>query len=88
MGRNIQNKLIEMLELPKEVNLDVPFFSILGNEEVTIENYKTMLEYSENVVKVNTAKGVIKIEGRNLQIKEITGEDIKISGIVTKIELG
>lgn len=88
MGKNIQSKLIEMLELPKEVDLDVPFFSMLGNEEVTVENYKTMLEYSENIIKLNTVKGVIKIEGRNLQIKEITGEDIKINGIVTKIELG
>lgn len=88
MGKSIQSKLVEMLELPKEVNLDVPFFSMLGNEEVTVENYKTMLEYSENIIKLNTVKGVIKIEGRNLQIKEITGEDIKINGIVTKIELG
>ncbi len=88
MGKNIQSKLIEMLELPKEVDLDVPFFSMLGNEEVTVENYKTMLEYSENIIKLNTVKGIIKIEGRNLQIKEITGEDIKINGIVTKIELG
>lgn len=88
MGKNIQNKLIEMLELPKEINADVPYLSLMGNEEMVIENYKSILEYNENTIRVNTTKGVVKIEGRNLQLKEVTNEDIRINGIMTRIELG
>jgi len=88
MGKNIQNKLIEMLELPKEINADVPYLSLMGNEEMVIENYKSILEYNESTIRVNTTKGVVKIEGRNLQLKEVTNEDIRVNGIMTRIELG
>lgn len=42
-----RRNMTEALELPKEILLHLPLISFIGQEEVTIENYKGILEYSE-----------------------------------------
>ena len=43
----LRKNMTEALELPKEIMLGLPLISLLGREEVTIENYKGILEYDE-----------------------------------------
>ena len=40
-----RRNMTEALELPKEILLHLPLISFIGQEEVTIENYKGILEY-------------------------------------------
>lgn len=86
MGKNIKNVFAKVLEVPKEVVIDLPLISMMGNEEITIENYKGVIEYSEEKIRINTAKGVVKVEGRSMVLKEITDDDIQILGNIVKIE--
>jgi sporulation protein YqfC len=86
MSKNIKNVFAKVLEVPKEVVIDLPLISMIGNEELSIENYKGVIEYSEEKIRINTAKGVIKIEGRSMLLKEITDDDIQILGSILKIE--
>ncbi len=83
---NLKEKLTEVLELPKEIMLNVPKLTLLGNKDLIIENYKGIVEYEENRVRVNTAIGVIKITGSNLTIREITSEDIMVNGEIISLE--
>ena len=46
-----RRNMTEALELPKEILLHLPLISFIGQEEVTIENYKGILEYSEETVR-------------------------------------
>lgn len=86
MAKNIKNIFAKLIEIPKEVVADLPLISMTGNEELMIENYKGVIEYSDCKVRINTSKGVIKIEGRNLLLKEITDDDIEVMGTILKIE--
>ena len=52
-----RRNITEALELPKEILLHLPLISFIGQEEVTIENYKGILEYSEETVRIGTAAG-------------------------------
>ncbi|MCX8130269.1 MAG: sporulation protein YqfC [Clostridia bacterium] len=83
---NLKEKMTEVLELPKEVVLDIPKLVMLGNSNMIIENYKGIIEYDTNRIRVNTGMGIIKIQGNNLIIKEITSEDIMIDGKVITLE--
>ncbi len=87
VGR-LKRKAVAMLELPKEIVLDLPLVSLVGNEEFNIENYKSIIEYTGASVKINTASGIISISGRGLCLKQITSERIKITGFFSKIEYG
>lgn len=77
----------EILEVPKEVTTGLPKITILGFNEILIENYKGILEYEEFFIRVNTHIGIININGFNFNLKQMTDEDLLISGKIENIEL-
>ncbi len=82
----LREKITEMLELPKEIVLNMPKLVMLGNGDVIIENYKGIVEYAEGVIRVNTTSGIIKITGTDIYIKEITAENIMVYGNILSLE--
>jgi sporulation protein YqfC len=83
-----KEKMSDMLEIPKELILDIPKITLIGNKQLFIENYKGIIEYEENKVRIKTNEGLIKIAGANLFIKEITTDDLMVSGKINTIEFG
>ena len=74
--------MTEALELPKEIMLDLPLISLVGREEVTIENYKGILEYSEEIVRIGTTAGVLLLKGQGLCLKQLSSECMVVTGKV------
>lgn len=81
----LNKKITNILDMPKEVTLNYPKITILGEESVCVENHKGLIELSQTVIRLNTTMYLLKITGENLDIKSITGEDIEISGKITGI---
>ena len=81
-----RKNMTEALELPKEIMLNLPLISFIGREEVSIENYKGILEYGEETVRVGTAVGVLRLTGQNLCIKQLSAECMVVTGRVEKLE--
>lgn len=84
--RQRTSKINEMLEMPREIVSNEPKVTILGFEQILIENYKSILEYEEFYVKINTYIGVININGFNLRLKEMTGDDIMVLGKIDSLD--
>ena len=59
--KNTISKINKLLELPEEVITNKPKLTIVGFEEVLIENYKAILEYEDFYIKINTHIGAINI---------------------------
>lgn len=76
-----------ILDVPKEVVTGLPKITILGFNEILIENYKGILEYEEYYIRVNTYIGVININGFNFNIKQMTEEDILITGQIDSLDI-
>ncbi|WP_066894893.1 sporulation protein YqfC [Clostridium nigeriense] len=70
----------EKLDLPKDVILNLPKITIIGNSEITIENHKGIILFERNVIKINTKVKVINIQGDNFEILYIGDSTITISG--------
>jgi sporulation protein YqfC len=85
-GKKLRERFTELLELPKELVLNLPKLTIVGNGDMMIENYKNVMEYGKARLCVNTGIGVLKVIGAGLMIKEITSENIIISGEIHSIE--
>ena len=85
-NQNIKKKLVNTLELPKEIIFNLPLITIVGNEEINIENYKGVIEYSPEKIRINTECGVLKINGEKLSFKQITAENIIVTGIIQTLE--
>ena len=81
------SKLDNILEIPREVVSTDVKITILGFDEILIENYKNILEYQDIFIRINTFEGIIDINGLNLKLEQITDDDIKITGKIDSIEL-
>jgi len=84
--RKKNNRINNILELPQEVVSDKPKVTIVGFEEMLIENYKSILEYEDFYIKINTYIGAININGFNLRLKEMTGDDIMVLGKIDSLD--
>ena len=89
MGKNQKrkNRFQDILEMPKEVYTNMPKLTVVGFEEMMIENYKSILEYEEFFVRINTYIGILNINGFNLKLEKMTNDDIKITGTIESVDL-
>ena len=76
----LRKNMTEALELPKEILLNLPLISLVGREEVIIENYRGILEYSEEIVRIGTAAGVLRLQGKGLCLKQLSAECMVVTG--------
>ncbi len=82
---SMKAKVSEALKISEEIILNVPLVYLIGKNEVTIENYKGIVLYSENKIKVNTNVGIICINGVNLALSRVLAEKITITGEIIDI---
>ncbi len=81
------SKFDKILELPQEVCSNIPKVTIVGFNEMIIENYKGILEYEEFFVKIGTHIGIINVNGYNLNLENMTDDDIKITGKIESFDI-
>ena len=78
-------KITELLEVPSDVALGEAIITLTGKREVLIENYKGIIEYTNEFIKVSTRHGVFEIKGKNFNITYLTNEEMKITGSISEI---
>lgn len=84
---NLKYNISEALELPKDIVLDLPKITMIGNIQLNISNHKGIIEYSQEVLRINSSIGVVKITGNDLKLKTILSEEIIVNGTIEKIEI-
>ena len=84
--RRRARKIDEILEIPVELSTNNPKITIIGFERVLIENYKGILEYQEYFIRLNTYIGIININGFNLNLEEMTSDDLLVTGKIESID--
>ncbi len=87
MKKRNYNKIDKILEMPQEVCSNIPKITITGFDEMVIENFKGILEYEEFFVRINTHIGIININGFNLNLENMTNDDIKVTGKLESVEM-
>ena len=79
-------KLDEILEIPVELSTNNPKITVIGFERLLIENYRGILEYQDYFVRVNTYIGIVNINGFNLNLEEMTTDDLLVTGKIESID--
>ena len=87
MKKKSYKKLDKILEMPKEVCSNIPKIIVTGFDEMVIENFKGILEYEEFFVRINTHIGIININGFNLNLENMTNDDIKVTGKIESMDV-
>lgn len=82
----LKQKISNATCMPKDVVLGIPIVTMYGNTELIIENYRGILEYSKELIRIQTKIGSIHIHGKNLEIPMYSNCDTKIIGSIARIE--
>ena len=85
-NQEVKKSLAEILELPKDIILDIPKITMVGNLQLYIENHKGIIEYTTNRIRINTKSGSLRIIGKNLLLKNVVVEEIVIVGEIQQVE--
>lgn len=80
------NKIVNTLDLPKDLFLGLPTISLCGNRELYISNHKGILSYGQEEMLILVKDYQIQIKGKGLAIVSYTKEELTIHGYVFSVE--
>ncbi|MBP3347768.1 MAG: sporulation protein [Clostridia bacterium] len=73
-------KASEKMGVPPQIASLEPRITMLGINELVIENHKGLIEYSPEVVRIKTSLGVIAVDGSGMLLDLMNSDTVAISG--------
>lgn len=81
-----KEELARQMELPKDLMLGAVIVTITGKQEAYVENYMSLIEYTENLIRLQTRSCGVEIYGSCLSIVYFTTAEMKISGEIQEVK--
>lgn len=81
----VRDVFSEIIDIPSYVISDSSKTTIVDNKSVLIEGYKNVVDYYSHYIKIRGNRVEFIIDGKNLDIKEITDEDLVITGEIYSV---
>lgn len=72
--------LLPILDFPREIDPRVPRITLLGKAELLLENHGGIVSYREECALFYTGVGLLRIEGENLRLRQMSAENLFIAG--------
>ena len=60
--------------------------TVTGRNDLMVENYKGILEYHQDKIRLSLKQGQVEIAGDQLKIEYYTSEDMRITGRIDRVE--
>ena len=76
----VGRQLVETLELPRDLFFGSVILTVTGQE-----NYKGILEYTRESIRLQTKTCRLFLSGKNLKIVYYTNDEMKITGFLEQI---
>lgn len=85
MERPIKQSVTEGLKLPRDLILGEVNIRISGRSLVYIENYRYIIEYSEEVLKLQCKNIKLRILGKKLVLDYFSRDEMMVRGVINEI---
>lgn len=79
------SKIIDAIELPKDIVLGIPYMTMYGDLELIIENHRGIRCFNDELVEVFAKSNIISVKGRSMTVSEYTRDSIVIQGHIHQI---
>lgn len=80
IGDIVSRCMVEAFKMPKDMVYGDVLIHASGRHEVYIENYKSIIEYTDNCIRLMTKSGKLLIMGKRLKIEYYTDDEMKVTG--------
>lgn len=84
-SQRVKQLLANTVDLPKDVMLDLPRITMIGQLHIYIENHRGLSTFSDGEVKLRLSQGQLSIKGEGFIIKTILPEEILIEGVISSV---
>lgn len=85
MFKKIQTSVGDILDFPPDVVGDGPKITITGRREILVENYISIVNFSEEEIRLETAEGELCFGGQGLVLKVILSTELRIEGKLSSL---
>lgn len=75
------------LDVPMDTMAGLPSLELVGDRELRMENYRSILSCGKEEIHVDGGKWVLHISGRSLEIRAMREGELLITGWIDKLEL-
>ena len=83
--KRFREKLSEVLDIPKEISMDYPHITVIGKNQMFVQNGKGIVSYTDTEIHIHTTAYFLKIIGTELVIRQMNGEMVEIRGNIENI---
>jgi sporulation protein YqfC len=84
--REAFNKAVaDFLEIPRDLVLDIPKLTLVGRNELYLENHRGIIQYNPLLLRINLSRGFLEIEGQELEIRTLMPEELYITGEIKSV---
>ena len=77
---------VEALGLPRDVMLGDILIHFTGSYEAVVENFRSLLIYTDTYIKIKAAGCMVVFKGQCLEIETYTEDALKITGQIQSVE--
>jgi sporulation protein YqfC len=83
--QQVNKWLIQNMDLPADVVMDLPRITMIGQIHIYIENHRGVKAFSNEQLALRLKQGVLMINGNDFVIKTILPEEILLEGTITSV---
>lgn len=85
-GHNKWRQVGALLDIPEDVTTDVSRVTILGREELLVENHGGIIEYTGDLLRLRIVEGELCIRGKELMLGTIEAEQVRVTGRIVAVQ--
>ena len=87
MANKIKATAVSAMKLPRDVCMGDALISMEGRHSLVIENYRSILFYTESEIRILAKNCRILVRGNGLSIAHYDKEAMKVTGRIASVQL-
>ena len=84
--KKVFSEAAELFDLPADLVAGLPHVEVLGSGHFYMEHHRGILSYSGEEIDINGEKCLLRIFGENLELTNMTGDQLRIRGKISRLE--
>lgn len=84
--RSFRTRMAELFDLPADLVAGLAHMELLGDRQFFLEGHQGILAYSDTQIDISTGASVVRVRGSGLELRSMTGSDVRIRGSIDAVE--
>ena len=79
-------RMAELFDLPSDLVAGACHTELLGNRQFFLEGHEGILSYATEQIDVSAGALIVRVRGRDLQLRSMTDSEVRICGMIEAVE--